>query len=225
MLDTVQNPYGRDAIASKKLELFQGIVDLLAEMLSIPAALIMRVDGPEIEVFCSSKSEYNPYKVGDSERYIGSGLYCETVVKTEKQLLVPNALADPNWANNPDIKQNMVSYLGLPIMRPDGKVFGTICVLDSKANAYNSTYVKLLEKLRSLIESSLVEVFAQQEISQRDDFLRQVSRIYPICSYCKHIRVDDGNWILVEDYIHKHVGHLASHGICPECLAREFPAG
>jgi len=37
-------------------------------------------------------------------------------------------LRDENWKNNPDIKLNMVSYLGVPILFPDGNPFRTIPV-------------------------------------------------------------------------------------------------
>jgi hypothetical protein len=40
--------------------------------------------------------------------------------------------------------------------------------------------------------------------------------------YCKKIR-DDGNyWQQLECYIHEHTGSNFSHGICPDCLSREF---
>jgi GAF domain-containing protein len=223
--ETVANPYNHDTIAAEKLQLFQRAVNLLAEMLNVPAALIMRVDGPQIEVFMASESAGNPYTAGDNEKYFDSGLYCETVVKSEKQLLVPNALEDPDWDDNPDIKLNMVSYLGLPLMRPDGKVFGTICVLDDKTNNYNETHIQLLEKFKSLIELTLADVLAQQEIRQRDEFIGQISRIYPICSYCKQIRLADGQWVPVESYIQEATGHTPSHSICPECYKRANPGG
>lgn len=50
----------------------------------------MRLNDPDIEVFVSSKSEGNPYHVGDREHFWGSGLYCESVIKTQDKLLVPN---------------------------------------------------------------------------------------------------------------------------------------
>jgi len=33
---------------------------------------------------------------------------------TRNELLVPNALKDPEWDHNPDIEFGMISYLGLP---------------------------------------------------------------------------------------------------------------
>lgn len=88
------------------LKKWQNIVDIMAEMLGIPAALIMRLVESDIEVFVSSRSEGNPYNPGDHEHFLGSGLYCETVINKNDKLLIPNALADEKWKNNPDIKLN-----------------------------------------------------------------------------------------------------------------------
>jgi hypothetical protein len=116
---------------------WQEIVDLLTQIINIPTALIMRYVKPDIEVFTSSSSEGNPYHAGEKNILFGSGLYCETVIRTGKKLLVPDACADEKWKNNPDIKLNMISYLGFPILLPNKKPFGTICVLDNKPNEYS----------------------------------------------------------------------------------------
>ena len=49
----------------------------------------------------------------------------------------------------------MISYLGLPILWPNGEVFGTLCVLDNKENHYNNQYIKLMELLKDSIEKDL----------------------------------------------------------------------
>ena len=124
------------------MENWQEIANVLAEIVKIPAALIMRIADAHIEVFVSSHSEGNPYHPGDREVLVGSGLYCETVIKSGGKLVVPDALADENWKDNPDVKLNMISYLGFPILLPDKQPFGTICVLDSKRNKYSETTEK-----------------------------------------------------------------------------------
>ena len=113
---------------------WQEIADLLANILKIPAALIMKTENEFMEVFISSKTEHNPYKVGDKEHW--HGLYCETVIKTQNKLYIPNALKDVKWDKNPDIKLGMIAYLGIPINFPDNQPFGTICVLDNKENEF-----------------------------------------------------------------------------------------
>src|ERR1700739_3318751 len=50
----------------------------------------------------------------------------------------------PSRCSNPDIKLGMTSYLGFPITWPNGDIFGTICVLDSKSHDYNYLYRELL---------------------------------------------------------------------------------
>jgi GAF domain-containing protein len=129
------------------LEKWQKIVNLMAELLGVPAGLIMRILGEDIHVFVSSATQGNPYHPGESEHFLGSGLYCETVVTKNHELLVPNALLDEAWKNNPDVRLN-ISYLGYPIRWPDGKPFGTICVLDCKTNSYSEKYKRLVTQFR-----------------------------------------------------------------------------
>jgi len=54
------------------------------------------------------------------------------------------------------------------------------------------------------------------------DEIKTLKDILPICSYCKKIRDDEGYWKQVEDYISTHTDTRFSHGICPECLKREW---
>ncbi|HKK90446.1 MAG TPA: hypothetical protein VJ936_03545, partial [Desulfobacteraceae bacterium] len=44
---------------------WQNIVDLLANVLAVPSAIITRVEPPEIEVIRSARIPDNPYKSGD----------------------------------------------------------------------------------------------------------------------------------------------------------------
>ncbi|MET0082381.1 MAG: GAF domain-containing protein, partial [Sedimenticola sp.] len=126
---------------------WQQTADLLAELVGVPSALIMRVHSREIEVFISSDSEGNVYKPGEKAP-LDSGLYCETVMSTRSELLVPDARNDPDWDHNPDIELGMISYCGLPLTWPSGEMFGTLCILDTKENAYSTQYRDLLVRFR-----------------------------------------------------------------------------
>ena len=140
-------------ITDEVVNTWQSIVNTMAEIINVPSALIMKVDEPYIEVFRSSESSSNPYKAGDRENLVG--LYCEKVINTRNRLLVPNALKDKEWDKNPDIESGMISYLGFPLLWPDGEVFGTICVLDSKENKYEKQYEKLMARFKELVEAHL----------------------------------------------------------------------
>lgn len=155
-------------VPDAKLEDWQEIVDILAQLFEIPAALVMRLQEPDIEVFVSSRSNGNPYHPGDREPVWGSGLYCETVIKNRDRLLVPNALKDERWKENPDIRLNMISYLGFPILLPDGNPFGTICVLDNKENAYSDVFERLMQKFQRMIQSDLEILYTNQRLGEKN---------------------------------------------------------
>jgi GAF domain-containing protein len=217
-------------VPQSTLETWQSIVDILAEIAGIPAALIMRLNDPDIEVFVASRSKGNPYRSGDKEHCWGSGLYCETVIKSGEKLRVVNALADVNWKNNPDVKLNMISYLGFPIILPNGKPFGTICILDKKENPYSKTVEELMLKFRLIIQTDLEIIYLNQVLGDKNkrltDYLLELQAlrgIVPICANCKSIRDDQNNWHPIEHYLIRHPEADFSHGICPTCMKKLYP--
>jgi len=156
-------------VPSDIVQKWQGMVDLLAEIMHVPSALIMKVEPPNIKVFVASESKGNPWE-RDEVASLNGGTYCETVMETRQLLLVPDALQDDEWKSNPDIELGMISYLGLPISWPDGEIFGTICVLDSKRNEYSEVYRKLLLQCRDVSQAdlrSLVTVHRELELIKR----------------------------------------------------------
>ena len=158
----MNNP-GSIEIPSMIIHKWQEIVDLVAEILHVPSALVMKVEPPNIKVFVSSGSQGNPYKM-DEVACLNTGLYCETVMKTRELLLVPNALVDQEWKTNPDIKLGMISYMGFPVVWPNGAIFGTICVLDSRRNEYSELYKKLLLQCRDVLQVDLTLLQTRNEL-------------------------------------------------------------
>jgi hypothetical protein len=53
--------------------------------------------------------------------------------------------------------------------------------------------------------------------------VRTLEGILPICSYCKKIRKDDGEWDAVDVYIAMRSEADFSHSICPGCMQEHFP--
>ncbi len=54
--------------------------------------------------------------------------------------------------------------------------------------------------------------------------IKQLSKLLPICSYCKRIRSDHNYWEQVDSYIADHSDVRFSHGICPSCLEKALEA-
>ena len=145
------------AIPSDVLRKWQRIVDLLANIMRVPSAVVTKMEPPHCtryEVIASSNSKGNPFPV-DQFFSMDIGTFCETVIKNREPLLVADALADDQWKSAPELQVGMVSYLGFPVLWPDGRMFGTICVLDDKANGYSDLYQEILLHCRDVLQADL----------------------------------------------------------------------
>jgi PAS domain S-box-containing protein len=175
---TASEPQDRSSSVAHSIEVpseiirkWQEIVNLLAEIMHVPSASIMRVDPPHIKVFVSSTSEGNPCEPGA----LDTGPYCETVMKTGQPLLIPDALENEAWKANPHVRLGIVSYLGVPIGWPNGRIFGTICVRDNKRNEYSEAYLKLLLHFRDMLQADLKSLARLHgEIEERETKIRRL---------------------------------------------------
>jgi PAS domain S-box-containing protein len=159
-------------ITSSIVQKWQSFVDIAAKIVKVPSGLIMKLNEKTIEVFVKSNTQGNPYKAGEESNLI-YGLYCETVIGTQKQLLIPDATKSKVWNyNNPDVDINMISYLGLPVNWPDGEVFGTVCLLDNKENHYSSDYIEFLNQVKTQIETDLQLLVANQQLADQNRELK-----------------------------------------------------
>ena len=155
--------YQRHDVPAETIQKWQKTVDLMAQIFDVPAGLIMRVLPTQIEVLLASHSSENPYECGEKAD-LNTNLYCETVMSQRQQLCVPNSLEDPEWEDNPDVKLNMISDLGVPVVCPDGSIFGTICVLDDHTRTYLPLYTQMLEEFRGIIEQDLAMIDQQSQL-------------------------------------------------------------
>jgi hypothetical protein len=53
--------------------------------------------------------------------------------------------------------------------------------------------------------------------------IQMLRGILPICSFCKKIRDQDGNWDVLEHYISKRSQARFSHSVCPDCAQEHYP--
>ncbi|MEW6363525.1 MAG: hypothetical protein AB1714_02675 [Acidobacteriota bacterium] len=52
---------------------------------------------------------------------------------------------------------------------------------------------------------------------------KALTGLLPICSSCKSIRDENGNWIRIESYIKSKTEAEFTHGLCPTCADRLYP--
>lgn len=68
------------------------------------------------------------------------------------------------------------------------------------------------------LESALCQRIA--ELQAALERVRVLEGLLPICSYCKQVRDESGEWHPVEHYIGSRAGVDFTHGVCPTCLHR-----
>ncbi len=144
-------------IPSDVLRKWQRTLDLVANIMHVPSAVVTKLEPPHYSHYrtvVSSDSPGNPFPI-DQTFAMDIGTFCETVIKSREPLLVANALENEQWTLAPEIQVGMVSYLGFPVLWPDGRMFGTICVLDDKTNRYSDAYQELLSQCRDVLEGDL----------------------------------------------------------------------
>jgi PAS domain S-box-containing protein len=164
------------SIPDNLIEKWQGITDILANILSVRAALIMKTEDEYLEVFVSSRTANNPYHVGNREKC--NSFFCETVIKTQNESLIPDAKSDLQWNNNPDFKPGMVAYLGFPVNYPNKRPFGTLCVLDSKKNCFSLDHRNLLKQFSSVLEMDLAYIDHQRHMTELHKELKESEHQY-----------------------------------------------
>lgn len=156
-------------------ESWQKTADLMAQLLNVPSAIITRVDPPKIEIVKASSGEQNPYKEGLVVNL--KGLYCEKVINTGKYMLLPDARKDKEWENAPEIDHEMYSYLGFPIRKPDGEIFGTICIMDNKENHFSELHQSLIQQFRQTVELQLKTQYEMLAVQKANQFRERLISI------------------------------------------------
>ncbi len=158
-------------IPGNTLRGWQQTVDLLAEVLGVAAALIVRVlPAAEIEVLVSSQTPGNPYRAGQKSA-LGADIFSATVATGGKELLVPYLPAEARRFSGPDAAAGLLSYMGVPLHWPSGRVFGAICVLDRQENHYEGFCRKLLGQAQDLVRLGLQALYDAQVRSQNGEEL------------------------------------------------------
>lgn len=72
-----------------------------------------------------------------------------------------------------------------------------------------------------IITFSLIS-FLVYYVNRQRKRLKVLQGFLPICSFCKKIRTQEGNWEQMESYITHHSQAEFSHGLCPECARKHY---
>jgi diguanylate cyclase (GGDEF)-like protein/PAS domain S-box-containing protein len=136
---------------------WQNIVELLAKVLDVSCVAITEHDHTYLKIVKTNQSEKNPFKDGMTPEMVG--LYCASVIKSRQLMQIPNIKKDEYWKDNPYADNGLISYIGYPIVKHDGNIFGTLCVLDSRERVHSQSTIELLKEFKIMIEKQLENIY------------------------------------------------------------------
>lgn len=64
---------------------------------------------------------------------------------------------------------------------------------------------------------------ARERLTRALAEVKVLQGILPICSCCKKVRNDEGDYIPVDSYVSHHTGAVFSHTFCPDCMLEQYP--
>ena len=130
-------------------ERFDRITRLAARFFGVPIALISLIDHDR-QWFKSR----NGLQVAQTSREVS---FCGHAILHDETLVVPDALADDRFADNPLVlsEPRLRFYAGHPIVAPDGSPVGTLCLIDHAPRLFGAAQIKALRDMAALVEREL----------------------------------------------------------------------
>ncbi len=129
--------------------------------------------------------------------------------------------------NEPGIdKKSRSRFIELQHYRADGSIMWVMMNLSfirderGKPIGVQGVTRDITERKRAEEEREQLIAELQQALSK----IKTLSGLLPICASCKKIRDDHGYWTQIETYIRTHAAVDFTHGICPECAKKLYPA-
>lgn len=128
---------------------FDRLTRLAAHLFDCPIALVSLVD---------SERQWFKSCVGlDASETPRDISFCGHAIHHGTALVVPNALDDPRFADNPLVTAPPAIrfYAGQPLHSPEGQRIGTLCVIDRQPHTPSATQLAALADLASIVENEL----------------------------------------------------------------------
>jgi diguanylate cyclase (GGDEF)-like protein len=148
----------------------QGILKFLHQRLGFDLWMITRTEGDDWIVLQTEDHGYG-VKPGQVFRWVDS--FCSHMVKGDGPCIAPRSNDIELYATAPIARQvNIQAYIGQPLLKSNGELFGTLCAIDPKPRD------ETLKKEKDLIEfmAALLTHLLHIDLKQTEQ-LRQIERL------------------------------------------------
>ena len=131
-------------------ERFDRYTRIAAALFDVPVALVTLVD---------EDRQWFKSCIGTSECETSREVsFCAHALRQHRVMVVPDALADPRFADNPMVVggPRIRFYAGAPLHIRGGHCIGTLCIIDQRPRELSENERTLLEDLGKLVEKELI---------------------------------------------------------------------
>ena len=141
---------------------WQQTVELIAGIMNLPAALIMRVHHNDVRIFASNETA-NPLlpSLSDSKQL---SCYSAQVIYNRAELLIEDTSMDFTWSGDKNVSVDIMAYYGLPLTWPNEQAFGTLCVLDTQAREFSAHCKLLISRFQQSMCADLAILYEKAEL-------------------------------------------------------------
>jgi diguanylate cyclase (GGDEF)-like protein len=145
---------------------FDRITKLVQMVLQVPVALVSLIENDRQQFKSCIGVEY-----GDTRR---DESFCTHTIMSREAMNIPDATKDERFAENRWVTSGpgIRSYLGAPLMTPDGYNVGALCAIDMKPRDFSPEQVQMMTSFASLV----VDELELRRISHTDHLTKAATR-------------------------------------------------
>jgi diguanylate cyclase (GGDEF)-like protein len=147
-------------------EPFDRITKLVQMVLGVPIAVVTLID---------SDRQWFKSCVGlESSGTARDVSFCTHTIQRREAMNIPDATKDSRFADNPLVTGEpfIRSYLGVPLMTPDGYNVGALCAIDRRPREFSEEQTQMLASFASLV----VDELELRRIAQTDHLTGAATR-------------------------------------------------
>lgn len=151
--------------------------------------------------------------------------FCAHTILSDQPMIVEDTWLDDRFRSNPLVTEspNIRFYAGAPLVDDEGHALGSLCVIDRQPRQLSSEQTKTLQLLSHQVIKLMELRRANHRLAATLERVACLAQMVPICSYCHAIREQDDDWQRLEEFFGVQTGIKFSHGICPPCMAKNYP--